>query len=185
MMNRRNLRLIDRRGLSPIFATVILVAIVVVFGSLAYYFSSNLTNNATNNYVGSVATSQQSDGERLAFENVIYTPSSLSSPATLKVYVLNSGISNNLQIDTIFIYNSNSSSHTLLAYYSHTKFNSPGVVDLNTLTPRSGLNIGEEGNFTVTLNPTSLGPVPSLKGTVCDLRITTESGSAFDYEFAP
>ncbi len=184
-MNKHTLRSIDRRGLSPIFATVILVAIVVVFGSFAYYFSSNLTNNATNNIVSSSATSQQSIGERLAFENVIYQQSTPSSPATLKVYVLNCGISNNLQIDSLFLYNSSSSTHTLLAYYSHTAFSSPGLVDLKTGKTISSLNVGEEGNFTVILTSTPLGSVPPLKGSICDVHITTKSGSAFDYEFAP
>jgi flagellin-like protein len=174
-VTQHSLKLIDRRGLSPIFATVILVAIVVVFGSLAYYFSSNLTNNATNNIVSSSATSQQSIGERLAFENVIYN----QSLATLKVYVLNCGISNNLQIDSLFLYNSSSSSHTLLTY-SQSKPSTWVVHDLNTGKTVSSLNVGEEGYFTV-----SLSSVPNLKGTVCDVHITTKSGSAFDYEFAP
>lgn len=177
-MNKHTLRPIDRRGLSPIFATVILVAIVVVFGSFAYYFSNNLTNNATNNIVSSAATSQQSIGERLAFENVVYNQS--SSPRTLTVYVLNCGISNNLQIDSLFLYNSSSSTHPLLTYSQSTK--STWVIrDLKTGKTVSGLNVGEEGYFTVSLGST----VPNLKGSICDVHITTKSGSAFDYEFAP
>ena len=185
-MKKHTLRPIDRRGLSPIFATVILVAIVVVFGSFAYYFSNNLTNNATNNIVSSAATSQQSIGERLSFENVAYK----QSPANLTVYVLNCGISNNLQIDSLFLYNSSSSAHTLLAYYSHTNFsntksNKSGIYDLKTGKGVPSLNVGEEGYFTVSLSPTTLGSVPNLKGSICDVHIVTKSGSAFDYEFAP
>jgi hypothetical protein len=163
------------------------VAIVVVFGSFAYYFSNNLTNNATNNIVSSAATSQQSIGERLAFENVVYNQS--SSPKTLTVYVLNCGISNNLQIDSLFLYNSGNSTHTLIAYYPRTAYyhasKTPGIADLKTGKTISSLNVGEEGYFTVSLSPTPLGSVPNLKGSICDVHIVTKSGSAFDYEFAP
>ncbi len=180
-MKKGEIRRLGKRALSPIFATLILVAIVFIFGSLAYYYSSNLTTTATNNYVSSASTSQQSEGERLALENFAYTQ---SSPATLTVYVLNCGISNNLQINGLILYNASDTTHTPLATYSNTQFISPGMVDLNTGKTITCLNAGQEGYFTVSLT-TSHGSVPNLKGSICEIQITTKSGSSFNYEFAP
>ena len=55
--------LTSRRALSPIFATLLLVAIVITFGTVAYYYVSNVTNTATNDYVSSVADSKQTISE--------------------------------------------------------------------------------------------------------------------------
>ena len=71
----------NKRALSPIFATMLLAAIILVFGSVAYYYASNATSTATNSYVSTLSNSQQAIAERIAFENVVYTPSQ-SSPAT-------------------------------------------------------------------------------------------------------
>ena len=51
---KHSFRFLGKRALSPIFATMLLAAIVIVFGSVAYYFSSNLTTTATNNYASTI-----------------------------------------------------------------------------------------------------------------------------------
>ena len=48
-------------------------------------------------------TSQQSVSERIGFENVLYD----SSSGKLSVYIINSGSANNVQIDSMFIYDNN------------------------------------------------------------------------------
>ena len=98
----------NKRALSPIFATVLLATIIIVFGSVAYYYANNLTTTATNNYVKNMSDSQQAMAERIGFENVVYTQ---SSPATLKIYILNCGIANNVKINSVFLYDA---SHKLL-----------------------------------------------------------------------
>ena len=166
----------DKRALSPIFATVLLATIIIVFGSVAYYYASNITTVATNSYVGSMSDSQQSLAERIGFENVVY---SSSSPATLTVYVLNCGSANNVQIGSVFLYDS---SHNIVGVYS-------GSTQISSLSPLgtpivgNALNVGQEGFFVVTLLP---APVPSLKsGSIYTMHLTTQSGSYFDYEFSP
>ena len=103
----RKLRLLGKRGLSPIFATVLLAAIVIIFGTVAYYFASNITNTTTNNYSSDVSNSQQSITERIGFENVAYNQSSQS----LRVYIINYGSANEVQINIVFVYDQ---SHNLV-----------------------------------------------------------------------
>lgn len=166
----------DKRALSPIFATVLLASIIIIFGSIAYYYASNLTTTATNNYVSTLSNSQQAIAERISFENVVYSP---SSPATLKVYIINCGSANNVKINSVFIYDA---SHKIVGAYS----GSAQISALNTMgTPitSNALNVGQEGNFIVTLLPLS---VPSLTiGSIYTIHIITQSGSAFDNEFTP
>jgi hypothetical protein len=159
----------DRRALSPIFATVLLATIIIVVGSVAFYFSTNLTTNATNGYVNSLAISQQSISERIGFENVIYNHTS----NTLTVYIINSGNANNLKLNLLFLYDVN---NNLVG----------NPVDLSSVTLRSIdggapvqgnlLNAGTEGFFSASA---SLTP-----GSVYTLHLVTKSGSAFDYEFS-
>lgn len=160
----------DRRALSPIFATVLLATIVIIVGSVAFYFSTNLTNNATNGYVNSLSNSQQSISERIGFENLIYNHTS----NMLTVYIINSGNANGVKFNLLFLYDVN-----------HNLVGSP--VDLSSVTVRSidggapvqgnFLNSGAEGYFSVSA---SLTP-----GSTYTLHLVTKSGSTFDYEFSP
>jgi hypothetical protein len=171
----------DSRGLSPIFATVLLASIIIVFGSVAYYYSSNLTTTATNNYVKTVSDNQQSLSERISFENVVYLSS--SNPLALKVYIINSGSANNVQIDTVFLYNT--TSHNLVGQpIQGSARPSTGSLIFPLFTLDGGapiqsnsLNIGNEGFFTVPLT----GALQS--GTSYTIHVITQSGSAFDDEF--
>ena len=101
----------DKRALSPIFATVLLATIIIVFGSIAYYYSNNIVTTSTNDYGKTMSNSQQSIAERIGFENVVYS----SSPATLTVYIINSGGSNNIKLNSVFIYDTN---HAIVGVYS-------------------------------------------------------------------
>ena len=93
----------DKCALSPIFATVLLAVIVISIGSIAFYYSNNLTTSATNDFLDLTSNSKQQVSERIAFENVVYT----ASNSTLKVYIINCGSANNLQLDTLFLYDEN------------------------------------------------------------------------------
>ena len=174
----------NRRALSPIFATVLLATIVIIFGSVTYYYATNLTTTATNNYSKSVSTSQQSVGERIGFENVLY---SSNSPVNLKVYIINSGIANNIQINTAFLYDS---SKNIVGVYS---VSGGSISSLNSIdsggpspTPISGLNVGNEAYFTITLGKNTSGNNILLSsGSIYTIHLITQSGSAFDYEFTP
>ncbi len=145
----------DKRALSPIFATVLLASIIIVFGTVAYYYASNITATATNDYVNTLSDSQQSIAERISFENVVYTQ---SFPPTLKIYILNSGSANNLKINSVFIYNA---SRSIVGVYSGNSISALNPIDgsIPTSAPITGnvLNVGKEAYFTVTLaGPSSL-----------------------------
>ena len=169
----------NKRALSPIFATVLLATIVIIFGSVAYYYATNLTTTTTNNYVSTVANSQQSIAERIAFENVVYTR---SSPATLTVYLLNCGSSNNVKVNSIFLYDAshNIAGGSPYSYNDVPQSISPlTFIDGGTI-PSNSLNVGQEGTFTVALDAGA-----SLPNQVYTIHLITQSGSYFDYEFTP
>lgn len=164
----------NKRALSPIFATMLLAAIVIVFGSVAYYFSSNLTSTATNNYASTMSNSQQAIGERIGFEYVQHTSS------TLTVYIIDCGSASNVQINSVFIYDSGNS---IVGVYS----GSPSPISYlytigggGALINGNGksLNIGQEAYFTVTLTGSSLNT-----GSSYIVHLVTKSGSSFDYDF--
>ena len=161
----------DKRALSPIFATVLLATIILIFGSVAYYYANNATSTATNSYVSTLTNSQQSIAERIGFENVVYS----SSSSTLTVYIINSGSANNIKINSIFIYGS---SHTIVggSPYSGSQIPSLKTVDLGVSIP--SLNVGYEGYFTLAMTGHSL-----TSGAIYTIHLITQSGSAFDYEF--
>ncbi len=172
----------NKRALSPIFATLLLATIILVFGSVAYYYATNLTTTSTNNYSSSLSQSQQAIGERIGFENVLYNS---SSPATLTIYIINSGIANNLQINSVFLYDS---SHTIVGVYSVSGGSISALIpigsSLPTPTPISSFNIGKEARFTVTLGKNTSGNNISLtSGSIYTIHLITISGSTFDYEF--
>ena len=181
-MRKLGVWLRNRRGLSPIFATVLLASIILIFGSVAYYYSNSLITKSTNNYSSSLTNSQQAVAERIGFENVIYNS---SSPATLIVYIINSGIANNVQINSVFLYDSN---QNIVGAYS-VSGGSISALDLigssvTPPTPISGLNVGGEAYFTITLGTNSSGNNISLiSGSIYNINLVTKSGSTFDYEF--
>ena len=168
----------NRRALSPIFATVLLAAIVLIFGSVAYYYSSNLTNSATNNYVSTLSGSQQAISERIGFENVIYNPTS----STLTVYIINSGSANNIKINSIFIYDSNHNMVPNSPYSGKQQISSLYPISSGTPAPTAiaSLNIGKEAYFNVSMSGPSL-----ISGSIYSIHLVTQSGGTFEYEFTP
>ncbi|MFI4919950.1 MAG: archaellin/type IV pilin N-terminal domain-containing protein [Legionellales bacterium] len=168
----------DKRALSPIFATVLLAAIILIFGSVAYFYASNVTTTTTNNYSSTISNSQQSIAERIGFENVVYSP----SPANLTIYIINSGGSNSLKINSVFIYDSNNRIVGAYSGSSQISALSPISTAKPSPTPITGnaLNIGKEAYFYIMLS----GP-PLNVGSIYTLHLVTQSGSAFDYEFTP
>jgi hypothetical protein len=169
----------DKRALSPIFATVLLAAIILIFGTVAYYYASNITSTATNNYVSTLTDSQQAMSERLGFENVVYTPpqSSPSTPATLTVYIINCGSANNVKTNSVFLYDA---SHNISggSPYSGTSISVLKTIEGNVAITGNSLNVGQEGYFTVTLGASLTNPVYTI-------HLITHSGSYFDYTFSP
>jgi hypothetical protein len=174
----------NNRALSPIFATVLLATIIITFGSIAYYYATNLTTSATNNYSDSMSDSQAAVGERICFESVLYNS---SSPTPLSIYAINSGLTNNIQLNTAFLYDS---SHTIIGAYSVSGGSISSLKPINSAvpspTPISGLNVGQEGYFTITLGKDASGnDITLLPGSFYTIHLITKSGSAFDNVFTP
>lgn len=150
----------SRHALSPIFSTLILALIIIVFGTFAYYYASSMTSNATNSYVADASNAQTALSERIGFENVIYDSVSKVLTAT----VINCGKANSLQTQYLLIY---SDQHQLVG--------NPYTVQFTKLGGSgNSLNIGDEGYFTVTLSP-----APS--GSFFIIHLVTTRGSSFDY----
>jgi hypothetical protein len=180
-MGKFDIWLHNKRALSPIFATVLLATIIIIFGSIAYYYSNNIVTTSTNDYGKTMSNSQQSIAERIGFENVVYS----SSPATLTVYIINSGGSNSIKLNSVFIYDTN---HAIVGVYSGSdQVGSDKIFPLYPITsiqpsptPITGnsLNIGREAFFIITLSGPSLNA-----GSIYTLHLITQSGSSFDHEF--
>ena len=164
----------DKRALSPIFATMMLATIIIVFGSVAYYYSSNLTTTATNNYVNAISDSQQAISERVGFENVVYS----QGPANLTIYIINSGSQSNLQIGSVFVYNSNNQ----LVGYNGTVSPLRSIDPPYTQFSSNSLSIGQEGYFNALLTAGS-GYVASLPSGSYNIHLITKMGSTFVYQF--
>ncbi len=173
---------LNRRALSPIFATMMLVTIVVVLGSVAFYFSYNLTTTAADQYSSNIANSQQAVSERVGFENVLYDSTSKS----LTVWIINFGSANNIRINMIFIYDVN---HNIVGQpYSGSSISPLHPILDASLTPTptptiiTGLNVGMEAYFTVTQVTQPSGQA-LVSGSIYTIHLITQSGSSFDYVF--
>jgi len=178
-LGKRDIWSHDKRALSPIFATVLLATIIIIFGSVAYYYSTNLTTTATNNYVNTLSNSQQAIAERISFENIVYTPSNV----TLKVYIINSGIANAVKINSVFLYDA---SHNIVGVYSVTpsQISVMQTIDGGVAISGNSLNVGKEAYFNVFNVQLAAGP-PLTSGSIYSIQLTTQRGSTFDYEFTP
>jgi len=160
----------NKRGLSPIFATLILATIVIIFGSAAYYYASNVATTATNQYSSSVTSSQQAISERVGFENIVY------SSGKLTVSIINCGSASNLKLNSLFLYDK---TNNIIGVYS---VSGSGQISVLTkigggIIPNNNLNVGNEGSFVVTLG------ISLTSGSTYSIHLITQSGSAFDCAF--
>ena len=163
----------DRRAISPIFATMMLVAIVMIFGTVAFVVSSSLTQNATDQYTDAVQDSQQSISERLSFENVYYN----SATKALTIYIINSGMAENVQVNSVLVYDN---SGLVGDGYSGNELSA--LTSLDEGSTLTGLNVGDEGVFTVSPVTKSDGNALTT-GNVYTIHLLTNSGSRFTYAF--
>ena len=160
-------------ALSPVFATLILVAIVVICGTTAYLVAGNITSTNTERFVSNAQDSQAALSERIGFENVAYDAVSNN----LTVCIINCGKVDDLQIKYLFLYNITNNQQEIIGY-----FTDPILVSLGESITNNNLNILEEAYFDVSLSALSpplelnLGP-----DTIYLLHLVTQRGSSFDY----
>jgi hypothetical protein len=167
--NRRKLRitsfLINKRAVSVALTTMIITAGVIAAGIAVLYWAYSWGNIANDQYASTIANNQNSIQENIAFEYVTYS----STSNQLTVYVINSGLSNGVTLDRLYLWNSaNRPIGTYNIIQLHRTSNGTAI---------SRLNKGDEGYFTVT-------PSPSLSSGYYTLRIVTGSGRNFDYSFS-
>jgi hypothetical protein len=162
--------------LSPIFAELILVGIVVICGAVAYASANNIISANTSNYAATVQNDQNALSERIGFENVAYDAAS----NTITVSIVNCGSANDLRIQYLFLYNVTSNQHQLIGYFAD-----PVLMSLDESVAGNGLNILKEAYFDVDLGCLSPPFEMNLSpGTVYIVHLITQRGSSSDYTFA-
>lgn len=180
---------VNKKGLSPIFATLILVAIVIVFGATAYLYATNVTSATTNQLTGEMGTNQQSISERIGFQSAYFIQSDSSNPSfspnpspTLTVYVINSGtVSLQITGALLHIYDnhelvSTKAANITTAIRSAVPTPDANLKYLNGASEVQTLNPGQEGYFVL-----KLAPGTSLSYGSYSIQIITSSGSSFEY----
>lgn len=163
-------------ALSPIFSTLILVAIVVICGTIAYVTADNITSTNTETFVSEAQNDQAALSERIGFENIAYDAVSNN----LTVCIINCGKADDLQIKYLFLYNITNNQQELIGYFAD-----PILVSLGESITNNNLNILQEAYFDFSLG--ALSPPLELNlgsDTIYLLRLKTQRGSSFDYTLA-
>lgn len=164
----RNL-LFDKRAVSVALTTMIITAGVIAAGIAVLYWAYSWGNVANNQYAGTVANNQNSIQENIAFEYITYSNIN-SNNGQLTVYVINCGLSNNVNLTRLYIWNS---TNQLIGTYDISQLyrTSDGTAISN-----NSLNIGDEGYFNVT--------IPTLTSGYYTIRVVTGRGRNFDGSFS-
>ena len=146
-----------RKGVSPIIATLLLIAIAVAAGIIVYVFVNGLAGNLTKS--GGNQVTEQISLQSYNFQN----PS--ASPSALTVYLGNTG-TGSVEISTIYLDGSPLTASSVP--YSLT----PGSCLSTTLF------VGASCSFTAGL---SSGQQPFTSGTSHSVKIITSDGGIFEY----
>ena len=160
-------------ALSPVFSTLILVAIVVICGTIAYVTAGTLTSATNESYASTARNDQAAISERIGFESVTYDVVSNN----LSVCIINCGQADDLQIKYLFLYNQTSNQQELIGYLAD-----PILISMGESITGNNLNILQEAHFDVSLSALS-PPLELTLGTdtIYSLRLVTQRGSSFDY----
>jgi len=162
----RNL-LFGKRAISVALTTMIITAGVIAAGIAVLYWAYSWGNIANSQYASTVGNNQNSIEESIAFEFVNYS----SANNQLTVYVINSGLSNGVTLDRLYLWNSTNQpigSYNIGQLYR---------ISDGTAISMNSLNKGDEAYFTIT-------PSPKLSSGYYTLRIVTGSGRNFDDSFS-
>jgi len=167
MLARRIFRIIfDKRAVSNVISATILTGVVIALSLSMFSWAQGRTSVYNNEYRETVDAETAKLKENLAFEYVYYE----GNPSKkLSIYLLNCGTIDDIQIKTVYIYNSG---NTLLETFSN-----PQLYLFQSLVEISDLDRGDEGRLVLTLS-TSLEP----DAYYC-VKIITERGVSFDSNF--
>jgi hypothetical protein len=162
----------NKRAVSVALSTMIITAGVIAAGIGVLYWTYSWGNVADRQYSTSTSNSMSAMGEQLGFEYTTYSSSNLQ----LKVYLINCGTSNNLNVARVYLWSSTFVPIVVSFTLSPLYYTSTG-----TQIPPSagGLGIGQEGFVTLTFTAPGLSV-----GTYYNLRLVTGRGSNFDEAFS-
>jgi hypothetical protein len=157
--------LFDKRALSVALSTLIITAGVIAAGIAVLYWAFAWGNVANHQYSDNVSNSQSAIQENLGFEYITYSGSQLT------VYLINCGKSNNVTLARAYLWDNFSNPKGTYAipslYYTTNNAQIPS---------NEGLNIGDEGYFSLSLSLDS--------GAYYTLRVVTGRGRNFDQAFS-
>ena len=81
------MRLLDKKGLSPVIASIILCSAVIIIGLSVWSFTYSVTNSLRDSYYEGIQRDIDKIGERFSVDHVAYIP----SHGSLYVWVYNYG----------------------------------------------------------------------------------------------
>mgnify|MGYP001063581497 CR=1 FL=1 len=109
------MKLMSRRAVSTVVATVIMINIAVVLGITAYVYSQNILGTMTSNYDIVLQRNKERLGERISIVNIRFRD---DTTCMLNISVLNTG-SRHVEIDAIYL-NGTSILHDVYAIWNNT-----------------------------------------------------------------
>jgi len=146
---------------------MIITAGVIAAGIAVLYWAYSWGNIANTQYANTIGNDQNAIEENIAFEFATY--SNLNNQ--LKVYVLNSGLSSNVTLDRLYLWNSSNQPVGTYNIGQLYQISNGSAISTNSL------NKGDEGYFVIT-------PLTTLGSGYYTLQIVTGSGRDFDDSFS-
>lgn len=146
----------NKKAVSAVLSNLILIAAVIVVGFAVVAWGQNQAVQYQQTQSRVINDDINQLQERLSFEYISY------DGTVLKVNILNSGTNNNINVTSIKVGNNPSLTVNNLYFLNGTQVN--------------GLNVGQDGYFTVDFTP-------SLDHGTYTIKITTNRGSDFAADF--
>ena len=157
----------DKRAVSNVVSAVILTGTVIALSLAVFGWAQSRSEDYHNEYSETIDAETAKLREKLAFEYVFHNKS--STPDELSIYLLNYGTIDDVQIETVYLYDSN---RALVLE----PFTEPQLYLFQSEEEISELDRGEEGRLVLEL------PGEELDG-YYGVRIATTRGATFDSEF--
>ena len=166
MLARRIPRIIfDKRAVSNVISATILTGVVIALSLSMFSWAQGRTSVYNNEYKETVDAETAKLKEKLAFEYVYY-----NSSKKLSIYLLNCGTIDDIQIKTVYIYDSSGA-------LCFEPFSEPPLYSFQSWDEISDLDRGEEGRLVLTL------PDAGLSSGYYNVKVVTVRGATFDRNF--
>ena len=143
-------------GISPLLASIMLIAIVVTVGSLTSGWTTSTVRSVAASTTNKTETGLDCSGASVSIDN-IYMVGSNNPASTATAVVRNNGQTNGMTISSAQIYNTTGSNFT------------------STSTPVTGVNVGNI--VTLSFVPVNISSCPN---SFFEMRVTTNCGGISD-----